>query len=92
MIYWYEIHGSRYSVESQPYSWSPKNPYDLTDEYDLEALAEFCADEYHSNHDGWENSWPLNISIAESEDGAIIATFSVEREAQPVFYATKVKT
>ena len=54
-------------------------------------IAEDCADDYHSNHDGWESSWPLNITLYETEDGPAIAEFIVERESQPVFYASKAK-
>ncbi len=40
-----------------PPSWQTSG-YDLTDEWDLANLAEACADDYHSNHDGWEHrSW-----------------------------------
>lgn len=39
------------------YDWQTSN-YDLTDEWDLESLAEECAKDYHFNHDGWEDrSW-----------------------------------
>lgn len=43
------------------------------------------ADDYHSNHDGWESSWPLQFRIY--EDGVEVARFEVEREYDPRFTA-----
>lgn len=53
-------------------------------------LAKTAADDFHSNHDGWECSWPLEFVILR-EDGSEVGTYSVEREAEPVFYAYEVK-
>ncbi len=55
-----------------------------------DCLAEKCADDYHSNHDGWESSWPLTIAIRETEDGPTIARFSVDRETVPQFTAKQL--
>lgn len=52
---------------------------------DWQLVATDLADDYHHNHDGWESSWPLELRIY--EDDVEVARFSVEREAQPVFYA-----
>ena len=59
--------GYRYSVyETDQYEdayklfrWEWKTgKYDLTDEWDLQSLVEECAEDFHSNHDGWEmRSW-----------------------------------
>lgn len=61
--------------------------YDLTDESDLDRLAEKAASDYHSNHDGWESSWPITFYIAATKEGPELARFDVEREVEPVFYA-----
>jgi hypothetical protein len=53
----------------------------------LRDVAVDAAEDYHSNHDGWESVWPLDIFIYESEEGPAIARFEVEREAVPQFYA-----
>lgn len=74
--------------------------YALDDFYNIESnwnenqgeyLAEDCAEDYHSNHDGWEAYWPLTITLAR-EDETIIGTFSVEREHKPEFFATCIKS
>ena len=54
-----------------------------------ECIAEECADDYHSNHDGYESSWPLRFFIRESEEGPIIAMFDVDREVVPQFTVRK---
>ncbi len=54
-------------------------------------IAQDCAEDYHGNHDGWESSWPLTFILYASEEGPEIARFEVERESEPVFYATRVK-
>lgn len=46
-----------------------------------------AAEDYHFNHDGWESSWPLNITLYESEDGPAVAKYEVERETVPEFHA-----
>lgn len=85
---WYEVDGGgRYNLSV--YSWH-RAKFDLNDESDLENAAETSADHYHSEHDGWEASWPLKIDLAASEDGPVIATFEVYREYEPTFSARKV--
>lgn len=82
--YWYEVDGGdRFEIDGP--SWA----YDLTHDQDQEALVDDCAEDYHKNHDGWEDTWPLKFSIAETEDGPIIATFNVERDYTPMFCAYK---
>lgn len=54
--------------------------------WDLQDAAEEAADDYHSNHDGWENSWPLTICV--EQDGKT-GQFIVDREARPHFTATE---
>lgn len=49
-------------------------------------LAEDAAEDYHSNHDGWESSWPITFSLY-GIDGEKIGDFAVERETVPSFVA-----
>lgn len=58
---------------------------------DLEIVAKECAKDFDSNHDGWEYSWPLDFLLYENEDGPSVAKVSVEKEAEPVFYARILK-
>ena len=51
-------------------------------------IAEDAADNFHSEHDGWEASWPMKLSIV-FDDGTI-ETFEVERETVPTFSAARV--
>ncbi|MDX7989189.1 hypothetical protein FE392_18050 [Xenorhabdus sp. 12] len=52
-------------------------------------LAEECAEDYYSNHDGWERNWPITIHVF--SDGNHIGEFSVELESEPVFSASLSK-
>lgn len=61
----------------------------VKEDLDKEMAAKHCAEDFHSNHDGWEAVWPLNITLYESEDDPAIATFEVEREVEPVFYVRR---
>lgn len=47
------------------------------------------ANDYHSNHDGWESSWPLEFRIYKT--GVEVARFNVERAHEPQFYAWDAK-
>lgn len=38
-------------------------------EEDLEYVVQEAAEDFHANHDGWESSWPLQISIL--KDGEV---------------------
>ena len=53
----------------------------------LRDVAVDAAEDYHSNHDGWESHWPLMFTIYESEEGPPVARFEVERETVPAFHA-----
>jgi hypothetical protein len=55
-----------------------------------EYVAEDAAQDYHQNHDGWEASWPLEITLLHL-DGTLIGKFSVDRDYDPVFSARKLK-
>jgi hypothetical protein len=58
---------------------------------DGEYLASLAAEDYHSHHDGWESSWPIEIVLMEP-NGAVIGTYSVDREMQPHFYARELES
>lgn len=51
-----------------------------------------AAEDYHSNHDGWEARWPLTFAIYETEDGPEVGRFTVEREYEPQFNASPVRS
>ena len=57
-------------------------------EEDAGWIAEEAAADFHSEHDGWESSWPLKL-VLWLPDGTEIGTFTVEREFDPVFSARK---
>ncbi|HEM6651489.1 hypothetical protein [Acinetobacter pittii] len=55
-------------------------------ESDLDFVSNQCAQDYWDNHDGWESTWPLEISIFETETAeAPIATYIVDMEMEPSF-------
>lgn len=65
--------------------------YELhTNHYCLEYVAEGAAEDYFYNHDGVENSWPLDIVLYDEKGGEPIAKFEVDREDRPVFYAIQL--
>jgi hypothetical protein len=47
------------AYELWAYDWNIRR-YDLDDDLDIQHLAEACADDFVSNHDGWECSSWLN--------------------------------
>lgn len=71
---WYSIDDDyRYALTATHHNWRD--------------LAVDAAEDYHSNHDGWEATWPLEIVLYESENGVAVARFEVERETVPQFHA-----
>ena len=54
----------------------------------MDWVVEDCANDYHSEHDGWESSWPLTLRIW-TETGEVLGDYLVERDYDPVFYAHK---
>lgn len=52
-------------------------------------IADELAEDFHSNHDGWESSWPLQIRIY--KDAVEVARFQVEREYEPTFIAHELE-
>jgi hypothetical protein len=53
-------------------------------------LAEEAAEDYHTNHDGWEDSWPIDFAV-ETSPGTI-EVFTVNREVVASFLAHKKTT
>lgn len=66
--------------------------YDLTRPIEQTDIAQLCAEDYHSNHSGWESDWPLRFSLHSEVGGPEVAVLSVDREAVPQFYARHVET
>lgn len=61
-----------------------------SEDWDIDPYAAAgCADDYHSNHDGWEATWPLNLYLAETEAATTWTTFIIDREYTATFYARK---
>lgn len=66
--------------------------FDLDEDYDdLEDLAERCAEDFHSEHDGWERSSWVNDSIVIKvwKDENTSVSFDVYLEYTPSFSATR---
>ena len=75
--------------------WIPKKFISREAAFELEstetdplALAEEVAEDYHSNHDGWESRWPIEFSI-ELSDGTT-RLFVIDREMTPCFNAREM--
>jgi hypothetical protein len=60
-------------------------PYSIDD---AEEAAEFYADYFHSERDGWECSWPVEFVVC---DGDAYFVVSVDRDYNPTFSAAKSK-
>lgn len=55
---------------------------------DHESIAEQCAADFHSNHDGWECSWPREFTVYADKDGLhVLFKADVDRDIEPVFGA-----
>jgi hypothetical protein len=78
--------GSRYELVSPHAAYMDG---DCADDADLEFLAEEAAADFHSEHDGWESTWPLTITLYDGKDGPELGRFTVEREYQPAFSAQR---
>lgn len=78
--------------EASYYDIELPDTYDLTRPMEQTLIAERCAEDYHSNHDGWESNWPLTFALHATEDGPEVARLNIDREAVPHFYASHVKT
>lgn len=85
--YRYFVNDVEEDVVSSAYSFDS----DWSDEESLHKyIAEDAAMDYHSNHDGWECSWPEDIYLYR-DDGTFIGKFEVERHSVPEFSAIKCK-
>lgn len=60
------------------------------DRSDREFLAQLVAEDYHDEHDGWEDSWPVTLTIWLT-DRTPIGKFVVDREYEPVFYVSRIE-
>ena len=74
-----------YSVEE----WDKDIRYSLQiegewDELFGEAIVANIAKDAHSNHGGWESSWPLTFAIY-GQDSQLLGRYSVDRESIPHF-------
>lgn len=76
---WYSVNESNYRHECKTSHLS------IDRQADLEMMANQCAENFFNEHDGWECSWPIDITLYETEDDPVVAKLSVEMEAQPVF-------
>lgn len=65
---------------ADPYSFKAHAPWSA------EELAQDAAEDFHSNHDGWECKWPLEFCVL--LDGKWYS-FTVDREAVPSFYVVR---
>jgi len=54
-------------------------------------VAEKAGEDFWNNHDGWEDTWPLVISLHEFEEGPELGRYSVDMEGVPTFYASEIK-
>jgi len=80
------------SGESLILYWLPDQGQDREDAFELRAkvwdladAATEAAEDYHSNHDGWESRWPQKFTVEVEGDRA---TFEVDREAVPTFHVS----
>lgn len=61
---------------------------DRSDHGHSDTTAEIVADLFHSNHDGWEASWPVVIALV---DNVAETRWTVDRESVPHFIATRTE-
>jgi len=62
--------------------------FDISDDR-VRFIAEKAAEFDHGNRDGWECKWPLTYRIWDT-DGLLLGTYSVDIEAVPEFFASRV--
>lgn len=77
-----------YPIEYDPNA-TFDDAYECETDHDTEFddwMAEDCASDYHSRHDGWESRWPIRFRIW-MESGEVLGDYHVEREHEPVFRA-----
>lgn len=88
MIVYYSARddGHRFRLELDP--TFTEGRYDLTDTDDQQIIVETCAEDWHSNHDGWEAQWPRTFTLYADKEGPALAAFEVDREYVPSFSAS----
>ena len=77
-----------YPIEHDP-NVAFHDAYEFESDHDTEFMdwvVEDCANDYHSEHDGWESSWPITFRIW-TESGEVLGDYLVERDYDPVFRA-----
>ena len=79
---YYSVNDSQYVQE-----FESECDWNIQSEIDQEMMAAECAADHHENHDGWESSWPLVISLHDPATKQVIVRLSVEREFDPTFSA-----
>ena len=63
-------------------------PFEAVDPLLMPRTVEKAADDYHSNHDGWECGWPLEFDVWDYDTEEYVGRYSVDRETVPQFHAT----
>ncbi len=58
-------------------------------EIHLTYIAAEAGEDYHSNHDGWEDHWPLEL-VLYNKHMKNLGRFKIEVEPVPEFWASKV--
>lgn len=79
----------KYLVWSLSHGERPKDGATI-EATDHEHAAEEGATYYHNECDFWEASWPVQFAVQATEgEDRKVRVYSVEREFDPVFYATQ---
>ena len=76
---------------NRPETMDPEDYFELKSNWgdsEGEWIAREAAEDYHSQHDGWEASWPITL-IIRRENGSEIGIYDIDREYVPEFYARK---
>lgn len=68
--------GCRFDIDT---GWAEDSP---------DYIAEEAAKDYYENHDGWEASWPQNITIYKGDN--VLGKFEVNLEHEPTFSANEI--
>lgn len=87
LIAYYRVNGQEFmnEIHYSPAWWKPKDI--KSDRRALGRVAVACAEDFHSNHDGWECSWPLELEVLSGSGGPAIGRFEIECENVPSFNA-----
>lgn len=54
-------------------------------------VAEEAAEQYYREHDGWDDEWPITISIFEAGSDEPVGRFEIDIEMVPSFFSTEVE-